>query len=76
MTKESIVVLRAEKVADIIISISELYAISLEEAADMYYGSQTADLIEEGVAELHCRSSKYLATLIWDEAHEKQEVYL
>lgn len=29
--------------------------------------SQTSALIEEGVSDLHCRSPKYLATLVWEE---------
>ena len=67
MTEESLLVLRGDKCSEIIRSISELFGVSLSEATDMYYESETSDLIEEGVADLHCRSSKYLATLIWDE---------
>ena len=40
---------------------------SLKEAADIYYMSQTSALIEEGFSDLHCRSPKYLATLVWEE---------
>lgn len=29
--------------------------------------SQTSALIEEGFSDLHCRSPKYLATLVWEE---------
>ena len=67
MSEESRVVMRATKVANIIISLCELYGISLQEATDMYYKSATATLIEEGIADLQCRSDKYLATLIWEE---------
>ncbi|MDE5739695.1 MAG: DUF3791 domain-containing protein [Bacteroidaceae bacterium] len=43
---------------------------SLQEATDMFYKSTTSDLIEEGVADLQCRSDKYLATLVWEEYRE------
>lgn len=67
MTEESILVLRGEKCADIIKAISELYGVTLIEATDIFYESKISELIEEGIADLHCRSSKYLATLVWEE---------
>ena len=36
----------------------------------MYYKSITARMIEDGIADLQCRSDKYLATLVWDEYQE------
>ena len=71
MTEESSLVLRADKCAGIILSICELFGTSIQEATDMFYSSETANLIEEGVADLHCRSNKYLATLVWDEHTDK-----
>ncbi len=71
MTQESITVLRGEKIARIIENISNLYSISLDEAADVYYTSDTSMLIEDGIADLHCRSEKYLAQCVWDEHLEK-----
>lgn len=67
MTQESITVLQGEKTAKIIEHLSNLYNISLNQAADIYYNSDTSILIEEGVADLHCRSEKYLAQCVWDE---------
>lgn len=67
MTEESKLVYQAEKSANIIKSLCALYRISLPEAADIYYQSETSELIEEGVGDLHCRSPKYLASLIWEE---------
>ncbi len=67
MTKESELVLRAGKCAAIIRSICSLYGTTKDEAVDMFYRSQTATFIEEGVADLQCRSDKYLATLVWEE---------
>ena len=71
MTEESMIALRAAKTTNKILSQCELYNLELKEATDMYYKSITADLIEEGVADLQCRSNKYLATLVWEENKEK-----
>lgn len=70
MTEESKTVMRGEKCARIIQSISELYGVALKEAADIFYNSETSVLIEEGVSDLNCRSSKYLAQCVWDEYQE------
>lgn len=59
-----------EKLSRIIAALSELYNLSLDRAAEIFYNSETSQLIIEGVADLHCRSSKYLAQLIWDEHNE------
>jgi len=34
---------------------------------DMFYDSDMLPLLEDGVADLHCRSDKYLAEEIWNE---------
>ena len=62
--------MRGEQCARIILCISEMYGILIDEATDIYYNSETADMIEEGVADLHCRSDKYLAEEIWNEYQE------
>lgn len=49
--------------------ISEMYNVSLDDAMDMFYNSETIQLMEEGVADLHCRSEKYLAEEVWREKH-------
>ena len=67
MSEEGKIALRAAKTANIILSLCELYGLSLEKATDIYYNSYTSEMIEEGVADLHCRSDKYLATLVWEE---------
>ena len=51
----------------------DLYGLLLQDAADIYYQSDTSELIEDGIADLHCRSDKYLATIIWDEYQERQK---
>lgn len=57
------------KYARIIVEISEMHNVSLEEAMRLFYQSDTIKLIEEGVADLHCRSDKYLADEVWRETH-------
>ena len=57
------------KYARIIRAISQMHGISLDDATEMFYNSQTAELIEEGIADLHCRSDKYLAEEVWLETH-------
>ena len=74
MTEESKIVFRGEKCASIIMSICEKYNVSLEEATDIFYKSENSALIEEGVADLHCRSAKYLAQCVWEEHTEKKIV--
>lgn len=70
MSEVSRQVFRSELSARIITCLSESHDISLQEATDIYYNSDTANLIEDGVADLHCRSDKYLAGEVW---HEYQE---
>lgn len=67
MSNETIQIIRSAQCARIISCISELYGITIEDATDIFYGSDIANMVEEGVADLHCRSDKYLATEIWDE---------
>ncbi|WP_297057333.1 hypothetical protein [uncultured Duncaniella sp.] len=67
MTEESKLAFQANKSANIIKSLCHLYGISIQDATDLYYQSDTSVLIEEGVSDLHCRSDNYLATIIWDE---------
>lgn len=70
MTEESKLVMRANKSAKIIVCISELYGVSLQQATDIFFKSETSDLIENGVADLQCRSDKYLASVVWEEYQE------
>ena len=55
------------KYALIINEISAMHSVSMEEAMDIFYNSPILSLLEEGVADLHCRSDKYLAEEIWRE---------
>lgn len=75
---ETDLVLRASKNAAIIMAMTELFGISIQAATNLYFQSETAQLIEEKVADLHCRSEKYLATLVWEEhldlTHKRSQV--
>ena len=71
MTDASKQILKSAKCARVIACISDMFHVSLQEATDIYYESETAHLIDDGVADLHCRSDKYLATEIWAEYTEK-----
>ena len=72
MSEDSIQIIRGAKNARIIACISEMFGVTLEVATDLYYSSETSNLIEEGVADLHCRSDKYLAEEVWNECNEKK----
>lgn len=49
------------KYARIIGLLAQRLGISLEEAMDVFYTSPLFELIDKGVADLHCRSDEYLA---------------
>ncbi len=73
MTEESKLAFQAGKSANIIKSLCDLYGLSLQDATDIYYQSDTSELIEEGIADLQCRNDKYLASVIWEEYQESQK---
>lgn len=62
--------LSSEKAAEIIMNICKIYNISIDKATSIFYKSETSLLIDEGIADLHCRSPKYLAQCVWDEYME------
>ena len=70
MSEDSKQTIKSAQCARIISCISEMYGVPLNEATDIYYNSETANMIEDGVADLHCRSDKYLAEEIWSEHQE------
>ena len=73
MNEESRQIVRSGQCARIISCISEMSNISLDEATDIFYSSETANMIEEGISDLHCRSDKYLAEEIIRENQEAQQ---
>ncbi len=52
------------KYARIISLIAQIGDMSSEDAMKVFYDSELFPLIDEGVADLHCRSDKYLAAEI------------
>lgn len=60
------------KYARVISEISRMYHIPLSKAMDMFYSSDTMALMEEGIADLHCRSDKYLAEEVWREFESEE----
>lgn len=59
------------KYARIIEILAQQLRISREEAMDLFYNSPAFELIDKGVADLHCRSDQYLADEIIKEAKSK-----
>jgi hypothetical protein len=72
MSDESKQILRSSQCARIIVCISEMFEVPLDKATDIFYNSETANMIEEGIADLHCRSDKYLAGEVWREYQESK----
>ena len=55
------------KYARIIEIIAQRLNIKTEAAMDVFYTSPLFELIDKGVADMHCRSDNYLAGLLMDE---------
>ena len=72
MSDESRQILRSSQCARIIVCISEMFEVPLDKATDIFYSSETSGMIEEGIADLHCRSDKYLAGEVWREYQESK----
>ncbi|GJG26375.1 hypothetical protein PRRU23_00750 [Segatella bryantii] len=50
-----------------------MFDVPLDEATDIFYSSETASMIEDGIADLHCRSDRYLAGEVWREYQESKK---
>lgn len=59
------------KYARIIEILAQQLHLTREEAMDLFYNSPVFELIDKGVADLHCRSDQYLADEIIKEAKNK-----
>jgi len=55
------------KYARIIRKLAEARGVSLDEALDLFYRSETYRLIAEGVSDLHCMSDEYLVQELEEE---------
>lgn len=49
------------KYARIIVRLAEIMHTTNDDAMDRFYNSQTFQLIDKGIADMHCRSDWYLA---------------
>ncbi len=72
-TPESRQIILDMKIASVIAKYAERYNVSLEEATETFYNSSLAQLIDERVADLHCRSDIYLADELHLELEEKKQ---
>ncbi len=69
MTANSI--LLQKKYSRVIECFAKRQGISLDEALDLFYHSQTYQLMREGVSDMHCMSDVYLAEELEQEYAEK-----
>jgi hypothetical protein len=46
----------------------------LDKATDIFYSTETASMIKDGIARLHCRSDKYLEGEVSREYQERKTV--
>lgn len=58
------------KYARIIKAFAEKAHLTYEQAMDIFYNSDIFRLINEGVADLHCRSDLYLINELWADYNE------
>lgn len=49
------------KYARVVAMFAEQQGLSMEEALDFFYHSETYQELREGIADLHCRSDQYIA---------------
>ena len=61
------------KNARIIAILADRFDSSIDKAMEVFYNSVTAQMIQDGVADLHCRSDLYLADEIYREYTEASE---
>jgi len=66
-------ILLQRKYARIVKLFAEQTGLTLEQALDFFYNSQTFDLISDGVADMHCFSDEYLAEELIIERNKTRE---
>lgn len=64
-------ILLQKKYSRVIECFAKRQGISLDEALDLFYHSQTYQLMREGVSDMHCMSDVYLAEELEQEYAEK-----
>ena len=53
MSEDGKQVMRSAQCARIILCICEMYGVSIDEATDIYYNSETADMIEDSIKKVY-----------------------
>ena len=61
------------KYARIVSIFAEQIGVTLEDALDFFYTSSIYQMMNEGIADMHCRSDGYLAELIKEEWKKKDK---
>ena len=56
---------------DDLINFAEQTGITLEDALDFFYTSSIYQMMNEGIADMHCRNDGYLADLVKEEWKNK-----
>ena len=60
------------KYARVVAQFAAQQSLSMEEALDFFYHSETYQELREGIADLHCRSDQYVADELALEYHDRQ----
>ena len=60
------------KYARVVALFAEQKGLSMEDALDFLYHSETYQELREGIADLHCRSDQYVADELTAEYHDHQ----
>ena len=60
------------KYARVVTLFAAQQSLSMEEALDFFYHSETYQELREGIADLHCRSDQYVADELAAEYHDRQ----
>lgn len=60
------------KYARVVALFAEQKGLSMEDALDFFYHSETYQELREGIADLHCRSDQYVADELAAEYHDRQ----
>ena len=61
------------KYARVVAMFAEQQRLSVEEALDFFYHSETYQELREGIADLHCRSDQYVTDELAAEYHDRQD---
>ena len=65
-------ILMQKKYSRIVELLAEKSGISLDEALEIFYNSETYRLIKEGVSDIHCMSDEYLVQELVNECITKE----